>query len=95
LNGVAQRTPDGILLTVEEAFGNCPKFIQRRLPMDTLATARAAEIREGGSLDRRQAALARRADTLFIATPTRNAAPMPRIAAAAEGSSRSPTTAAG
>jgi predicted pyridoxine 5'-phosphate oxidase superfamily flavin-nucleotide-binding protein len=29
LNGVAQRMPDGILLTVEEAFGNCPKFIQR------------------------------------------------------------------
>src|SRR5215470_16244834 len=32
LNGVAQRTSEGIVLTVTEAFGNCSKYIQRRLP---------------------------------------------------------------
>src|SRR6516225_632159 len=32
LNGAAQRTGGGILLTVTEAFGNCAKYIQRRIP---------------------------------------------------------------
>jgi uncharacterized protein len=36
LNGAAERTPDGILVTVDEAFGNCPKYIQRSLPMERL-----------------------------------------------------------
>src|SRR5690348_4846517 len=32
LNGVAQRTGEGVVLTVTEAFGNCSKYIQRRIP---------------------------------------------------------------
>jgi len=68
LNGVAQRTGEGILLTVAEAFGNCPKFIQRRLPAGQLTGPAAASHRESAALDARQAALARRADTFFIAS---------------------------
>src|SRR5215470_18087140 len=36
LNGVAQRTGEGILLAVAEAYANCPKFIQRRRPAGQL-----------------------------------------------------------
>jgi hypothetical protein len=38
VNGTAQHTADGILVTVEEAFGNCPKYIQRRVPAEALET---------------------------------------------------------
>src|ERR1035438_1713588 len=75
LNGMAQRTADGILLTVEEAFGNCPKFIQRRLPTEALPRQGTPAHRAAEALDSGQAALARRADTFFIvsAHPERGA----------------------
>src|SRR5215475_3243168 len=68
LNGAAQRTGDGILLTVAEAFGNCTKYIQRRLPAGQLNGSAAPTHRERAALDARQAALVRRADTFFIAS---------------------------
>jgi predicted pyridoxine 5'-phosphate oxidase superfamily flavin-nucleotide-binding protein len=68
LNGVAQRTADGILLAVDEAFGNCPKYIQRRLPSEALAGGGPHAHREGERLDSPQAALVGRADTFFIAS---------------------------
>lgn len=68
LNGVAERTPDGIVLTVEEAFGNCPKFIQRRLPIGRLEPARATRHQVGDSLDPHQVRIVARADTFFIAS---------------------------
>ena len=68
LNGAAQRTGDGILLTVAEAFGNCTKYIQRRLPAGQLNGSAAPTHRESAALDARQAALVRRADTFFIAS---------------------------
>jgi predicted pyridoxine 5'-phosphate oxidase superfamily flavin-nucleotide-binding protein len=68
LNGIARRTGEGILLTVAEAFGNCPKFIQRRLPAGQLPGPAAPAHRESAALDARQAALVRRADTFFIAS---------------------------
>jgi len=68
LNGVAWRTGEGILLTVAEAFGNCPKFIQRRIPARQLTETAPASHSESAALDARQAALVRRADTFFIAS---------------------------
>jgi uncharacterized protein len=68
LNGVAQPTGEGILLTVAEAFGNCPKFIQRRLPAGQLTGSAPASHRKSAALDARQAALVGRADTFFIAS---------------------------
>ena len=95
LNGIARRTGEGILLAVAEAFGNCPKFIQRRLPAGQLPGPAAPAHRESAALDARQAALVRRADTFFIASAHPSAALTPRIAAAARGSPRSPTAATG
>jgi len=68
LNGAAQRTGEGVLLTVTEAFGNCTKYIQRRLPAGQLTEPAAPAHRECTALDARQAAFVRRADTFFIAS---------------------------
>jgi uncharacterized protein len=68
LNGVAKRTAEGIVLTVEEAFGNCPKFIQRRLPAGALEAARGRGHKIGNELDGDQVRIVARADTFFIAS---------------------------
>ena len=68
LNGLAEQTADGILLTVEEAFGNCPKFIQRRLPSEAVPRQGTPAHRATDALDSDQAALVRLADTFFIAS---------------------------
>jgi predicted pyridoxine 5'-phosphate oxidase superfamily flavin-nucleotide-binding protein len=69
INGLGHRTPDGILVTVEESFGNCPKYIQRRLPPGRLEPPKhPSRRREGMALDAGQAELIRAADTLFIAS---------------------------
>jgi hypothetical protein len=36
VNGTAQLTDDGIELQIAETFGNCPKYIQRRTPVELL-----------------------------------------------------------
>ena len=68
LNGVAERTPDGIVLTVEEAFGNCPKFIQRRLPTSAFEPTGTPRHKFGTALDAEQVRTVARADTFFIAS---------------------------
>jgi predicted pyridoxine 5'-phosphate oxidase superfamily flavin-nucleotide-binding protein len=68
LNGVAQRTGEGVVLTVTEAFGNCSKYIQRRLPAGPPTGPAGPAFRESEALDARQAALVRQADTFFIAS---------------------------
>jgi uncharacterized protein len=68
LNGAARRTGDGILLTVTEAFGNCARYIQRRIPTGLHAGSAAAAHRASAALDPRQAAIVRGADTFFIAS---------------------------
>jgi predicted pyridoxine 5'-phosphate oxidase superfamily flavin-nucleotide-binding protein len=79
INGVARRTEAGILLTVAQAYGNCSKYIQRRVPTGPIHAPAAVSHRESvaldrrphresEALDRRQAALVRGADTFFIAS---------------------------
>jgi uncharacterized protein len=77
LNGVAQRAGEGVVLTVTEAFGNCGKYIQRRLPAGQLTGPAAPAHHQSAALDARQAALVRRSDTFFIASahPERGAEP--------------------
>jgi predicted pyridoxine 5'-phosphate oxidase superfamily flavin-nucleotide-binding protein len=68
LNGVAQRTGEGIVLTVTEVFGNCSKYIQRRLPAGPPTEPAGLAVRGSRALDARQAALVRQADTFFMAS---------------------------
>jgi predicted pyridoxine 5'-phosphate oxidase superfamily flavin-nucleotide-binding protein len=82
LNGVARRIQTGIALTVAQAYGNCSKYIQRRVPAGATEAAgpteaaeavgpaepQAARPRESAALDARQAAVVRGADTFFVAS---------------------------
>ena len=68
---VAARSDDGVTIQVVQSFGNCPKYIQARQPVLTdaiedIGAPRA--VRRGEALDKDQAALIARADTLFIAS---------------------------
>lgn len=69
INGtVAQVGEDTFTLHVEQAYGNCPKYIQKRdgEPSSTMASTATAHI--GRVLSASQQALIKRADTFFIAT---------------------------
>lgn len=67
LNGrIGQVDASGFSLEVSQSFGNCPKYIQAR---DCWVQARPPGPSEQGlGLDRRWLEMARRADTLFIAS---------------------------
>jgi len=70
VNGTAAVEPDGaIVVAVAQAYGNCPKYIQRREPVDVRPTppdpTRVSRHRALTSTDRTQIA---RADTFFLAT---------------------------
>jgi predicted pyridoxine 5'-phosphate oxidase superfamily flavin-nucleotide-binding protein len=66
-NGRGLLTPDGVFLLVDEVYGNCPKYIQkRRLVGDSAASA--VTVRRSTSLDARTRALVARSDTFFIAS---------------------------
>ena len=71
INGVVTHVdPVRIDVDVHEAYPNCPKYIQRRIPVDapgvrgSFAQPRA----EGSALDDKHMRLIERADTLFVAS---------------------------
>jgi uncharacterized protein len=70
VNGIARLVRDGVALEVLEAFINCPKYIQRRVPAPTDAASHATGAAQsaGRGLDAAQAALVRAADTFFLAS---------------------------
>ena len=63
--------PNGFTIAVNQTFGNCPQYIQRRgvtiLP-DDQGSERQAEVRRTDRFDAKTQALIAQADTLFIAT---------------------------
>ena len=66
-NGRGRLTTYGIVLAVEQAYGNCPKYIQPREPQPDVP-ARPGPVKVRRSLSRRQRAWIESADTLFIAS---------------------------
>lgn len=70
INGRVSSKADQVLLEVDEAYPNCPKYIQRRhvrrLASDSAFAA--GEAQQGVALDPERTALIRRADTFFVAT---------------------------
>lgn len=61
----------GFSVTIEQSFGNCPKYIQARSPDPALprpSSLSAPQRRQAYALDETTAAIVRRADTLFIAS---------------------------
>ena len=68
INGLAHHTADGLLVTVQEAFGNCPKYIHRRIPADRHPPARRPRTLARTRLHSRQIATVVASDTFFIAS---------------------------
>ena len=69
MNGtVAVRDDGGITVSVDQSFGNCPRYIQVRGLDPAGPTEPAAVAWRGSELDAAATALLSRADTLFIAS---------------------------
>ncbi|MFJ8629061.1 pyridoxamine 5'-phosphate oxidase family protein [Kitasatospora sp. NPDC093550] len=69
LNGTS--TPDGgdgLLIGAEEVVSNCPKYIQRRTPLDRPTAGAPRTVAAGSRLTTAQQLAAATADTFFIAT---------------------------
>ena len=75
INGSASRSSHGLDLDVTEVFGNCPKYIQRRVPTAVNDDLGTTGLRVGEGLDKDQKAIIETADTFFIASrhPNRGA----------------------
>ncbi|MFG2826418.1 pyridoxamine 5'-phosphate oxidase family protein [Streptomyces sp. NPDC048434] len=67
LNGTAAPTARGFVVTAEQVFSNCPKYLQRR-QLQAPAPTRPGAVRRGRELTPDQLTLVRSADTFFIAT---------------------------
>ena len=72
VNGkIGRLNENGFEIRVRQSFGNCPKYIQTRLyelgqDIESIGEARA--VRRGNALNRAEAAMIARSDTLFIAS---------------------------
>jgi len=67
-NGQLSHLDDqGFTLAVQQSFGNCPKYIQRREAVPPKPAA-ASRTHQGQRLDADDIALVRQADTFFVAT---------------------------
>lgn len=73
VNGQVRRyDADGLGIEVQEAYPNCPKYIQKRelraLNMNAASDGTASDMATGGTIAGSVEALVRAADTLFIAS---------------------------
>jgi predicted pyridoxine 5'-phosphate oxidase superfamily flavin-nucleotide-binding protein len=66
-NGRGMRSPEGVFLLVGQAYGNCPKYIQRRR-LEAVVGDDAASPRVATQLAAHQREAVARADTFFIAS---------------------------
>jgi len=75
VNGILRRTgADGLELSVDQAFGNCPKYIQQR-HLERIERGDTGHVERSDRLSGEHIELIRRADTFFLGTvhPTRGA----------------------
>lgn len=67
LNGTLTATPRGFAVEAEQVFANCPKYLQKRQPLELVADG-AGVVRRGDGLTPGQVRTVRGADTFFVAT---------------------------
>jgi predicted pyridoxine 5'-phosphate oxidase superfamily flavin-nucleotide-binding protein len=68
INGVlTESSPGELVVEVEQAYGNCPQYIQQRLLSPTEGSSNA-EVRNGTDLKPEDIALVHAADTFFLGT---------------------------
>lgn len=75
MNGTSTPLPDGLRLTVEQSFPNCPKYIQRRSPVARADQSGTGETVRAGALDETMSRLVTRADTFFVASASEDGDP--------------------
>lgn len=69
INGIATRGDRGILVEIEQVYGNCSKYIAARVPVELLAGGHADPSRRHSErLQPHQRELVRGADTVFLAS---------------------------
>lgn len=69
VNGtVTDAAGPGLVIRVAQAYANCPKYIQRRIPLTAAEAPGAGTWRTGRALGPEQQALIAQADTFFIAS---------------------------
>ncbi|MFF5444635.1 pyridoxamine 5'-phosphate oxidase family protein [Streptomyces sp. NPDC012888] len=67
LNGTLEPVPGGFAVEAEQVFANCPKYLQKRHPLQALPEGPGVLLR-GDSLTPAQQDALRAADTFFVAT---------------------------
>ena len=67
-NGRGLRRPQGLFLLVDQAYGNCPKYVQLRRPERDGEIAADEPPRISPALDERQRSAIAHADTFFVAS---------------------------
>ncbi|MDX3532801.1 pyridoxamine 5'-phosphate oxidase family protein [Streptomyces sp. MB09-01] len=67
LNGTLETTGRGFAVRAEQVFANCPKYLQKRQPLE-LAAQGAGVLGRGPALTPGQERAVRAADTFFVAT---------------------------
>ncbi|MGW4685901.1 pyridoxamine 5'-phosphate oxidase family protein [Streptomyces sp. NPDC004244] len=67
LNGILEPAPGGFEVAAEQVFANCPKYLQKRQPLE-LAAEGPGVVRCGDALTAGQQRAVRAADTFFVAT---------------------------
>ena len=70
---ILSRGPDGVSVAVEQSFGNCPQYIQRRIASSPIEPAVGASNQPEvlSHLDEAAQAAIERADTFFVASRSR------------------------
>ena len=69
VNGTLTHSGDGqLVINVEQAYGNCPQYIQQRRVVPHAVDPLDAGVRRGTALEPDDAELIRRADTFFLGT---------------------------
>ncbi|MFD9304212.1 pyridoxamine 5'-phosphate oxidase family protein [Streptomyces sp. NPDC060048] len=68
INGVARREGEQLHIRTEQVLGNCPKYLQVRVPVADGPAGTPKEIRSGEALTAEQEQWIRGADTFFIAS---------------------------
>ena len=69
VNGIASRASDGAIdVAVAQAFGNCPKYIQRREPVAVEERPATSDVVRSATLSEAARERIARADTFFLAT---------------------------
>lgn len=68
INGHTDVVEEGFRLTVDQAYGNCPKYIQSRAPLKPASVHEAPRVTQSDELQPEQRRMIDTADTFFVAS---------------------------